>query len=174
MKAIAYTVLSAIGLYLAFRWDYHTSDIIFEAACSDSAQVGMHFYQRPELTEDLVIPISENNDEPYDSERFIQMTKLMLDQVKFSQKYEFVRRRIETISRIGPVYRITSSITRKQDGTLFSQMVTVRSQRGWLSNLLAQGYDSRDCPDYGNSILRGVPKQVAYHSYLVPLTFTQP
>ena len=174
MNAIAYTILSSIGLYLSFRFDYHISNIILEVACSDSDQVGVHFYQRPELTEDLVIPISENNDELYDSQPFHLDDKLMLDQVKFSQKYEFVRRRIETISRIGPVYRITSSITRKQDGTLFSQMVTVRSQRGWLSNLLAQGYDSRDCPDYGNSILRGVPKQVAYHSYLVPLTFTQP
>lgn len=173
VRAACYTALLLTGIYLLFRWDYHVSNIIFETACSDTHRVGVHFYEHPELSGDIRIPVTETAD-PLNKSQFFHLDEdSMIDMSRFELHYVFVKRRVEEVSGIGPVYRIRSSITRRLDGKLISEMVTVRSQRGWLSNLLTQGHESRECPDYGTSTLRGVPKQTAYHSYLVPLTFSQ-
>lgn len=153
--------------YAACRWDYHVSKYIFEKYCN--GLVGVFIYEKVGLGHEYFVPIPGGKDPRNLDPRFIFDDNLLLNRERLEQDYSYVVHKATPISQIGPVDSIASSITRKRDGELLSQVVSAVTQLGWWAEFWSFGYGDESCPK-GRDV-SGVSIRAKNHDSILRSTF---
>lgn len=118
-----------------------------------------------------MIPIPADYNPGMKLEELFVNDDFMLNLPVFSKYFTLDRFKVITVSKIGPIEKIQSSITRKSDGKVLSTATNIESGMGWLNNLLTNGYGSQNCPKRQETHSTRLPEDVEGHLNIVKRTF---
>jgi len=157
--------------YSIFFWDYHVSKYLFKQYCEEEGRVGLFIYEKVALPDEYFMPYPKDKDEIFNlSNRFVIDEDLVFDKTKLEEKYTFTYRKVVSLSDIGPINSLETSVFRRSDNKLLGKAVSLTNHLGsWIDSSkfgkkvehCPTGYDERGLSNSGKLHL-GLIKEIFY------------
>ena len=113
------------------RWDYHLSQYLFKQYCEEG-RIGLFVYEKVPLSDDYFIPFPKDKEQLFNlSKRFVIDEDLVFDKTKLDEKYTFTYRKVVSISDIGPIQALETSVSRNADNKLLGKSISFVNGKGW-------------------------------------------
>ncbi|MEZ5568744.1 MAG: hypothetical protein R3E54_10465 [Halioglobus sp.] len=121
------------------------ANFLFEHTCEKRSNLGVRIYEKEQIGLNLLTTVEDKVGSTY-MKTFLTLSEMwMLDESVIYEVYTIKTLQINRLHSIGPVYEIVSSFSRKSDGVLLSEAVSIRAGLGWLSQALTSGNEVRRC-----------------------------
>jgi hypothetical protein len=167
-KLVFFLVFLPAAAFVVLTWDYYLSKFLFKRYC-DAGLTGLFVYEQVELDGKYLKRIPEDADRLLLDRRFMLDEDWMIDRELFELEYELLFYKGRSLSTVGPIIAVETTVVRKTDGRLLGKAVSLANGLGWWINSSGFGSKVDTCPHGRDSL--GAPNYYKDHDHLAGKVF---